>query len=64
MAESTAPFRLLEATITDIHNAYRSGQLTAHQLVRMYLERIEGYEKNGPTLNAIVTVSSKALKRT
>ncbi|HEY7555487.1 MAG TPA: hypothetical protein VIH18_11830 [Candidatus Binatia bacterium] len=28
MVESIAPFRLLEATIDDIHNAYKSGQLT------------------------------------
>ena len=29
------PFELLEATIADIHDAYRSGQLTSRQLVQL-----------------------------
>ncbi|MBI2821036.1 MAG: hypothetical protein HYX74_02315, partial [Acidobacteria bacterium] len=45
------PFHLLEATIQDIHSAYQSGQLTARQLVQMYLDRIEAYDKKGPALN-------------
>lgn len=57
-----APFSLLEATIDDIHSAYKSGQLTSRQLVRMYLDRIEAHDKKGPALNAIVTVNSKALE--
>ena len=57
-----APFSLLEATIDDIHSAYKSGQLTSRQLVQMYLDRIEGYDKKGPALNAILTVNSKALE--
>ena len=55
-----ATFNLLEATIADVHAAYRAGQLTARQLVDMYLERIEAYDKNGPALNAIVSVNSQA----
>jgi Asp-tRNA(Asn)/Glu-tRNA(Gln) amidotransferase A subunit family amidase len=62
MVESSESFRVLEATITDIHDAYQSGQLTARELVRSYLERIDRYDKSGPTLNAIITVSSKALE--
>ncbi len=61
-SESIAPFRLLEATIDDIHRAYKSGQLTSRQLVQMYLDRIEAYDKKGPALNAIITVNSKALE--
>ncbi|MBI2090504.1 MAG: amidase [Deltaproteobacteria bacterium] len=57
-----APFSLLEATIDDIHSAYKSGQLTSRQLVRMYLDRIEAHDKKGPALNAIITVNSKALE--
>src|SRR2546427_7929656 len=55
-------FNLLEATIEDIHNAYKSGHLTARQLVQMYLDRIEMYDKKGPALNAIIMVNSKALE--
>jgi amidase len=62
MAQSNAPFNLVEATIDDIHAAYKSGQLTCHRLVQMYLDRIEAFDKKGPAINAIITVSSDALK--
>jgi amidase len=45
MAQSTAPFEILEATIGDIHTAYKSGHLTCRQLVQMYLDRIEAFDK-------------------
>jgi Asp-tRNA(Asn)/Glu-tRNA(Gln) amidotransferase A subunit family amidase len=62
MAESNAPFNLVEATIDEIHAAYKSGQLTCRQLVQMYLDRIEAFDKKGPAINAIITVNSDALK--
>ena len=55
-------FNPLETTIAEVHAAYRSGQLTCRQLVQMYLDRIEAYDKNGPAINAIISVSSEALK--
>ena len=54
-------FRLEEATIEDIHVAFRSGELTCRRLVELYLARIEAYDKNGPELNAIITVNPKVL---
>lgn len=62
MAISTEPFRILEATIDDIHSAYKSGHLTCLQLVQMYLDRIEAFDKKGPAINAIITISSRALE--
>jgi Asp-tRNA(Asn)/Glu-tRNA(Gln) amidotransferase A subunit family amidase len=56
------PFQLLEATIEDIHDAYTSEQLTSRQLVQLYLDRIEAYDRNGPTINSIITVNPKALE--
>jgi len=61
MAQS-APFNILEATIEDIHSAYKSGQLTCRQLVQMYLDRIDAFDKKGPQINAIITINSEALK--
>src|SRR5437879_3935607 len=58
----TKPFHLLEATIQDTHAAYRSGRLTSHQLVQLYLNRIEAYDKKGPGLNAVITINPKALE--
>ena len=56
------PFHLLEATVEDVHNAYTSGTLTARQLVRLYLDRIEAYDKKGPNINAIITLNPDALR--
>jgi Asp-tRNA(Asn)/Glu-tRNA(Gln) amidotransferase A subunit family amidase len=42
-------FEIVEATIADIHRAIRSKQLTATQLVNMYLARIKAY--NGTCVN-------------
>ncbi len=52
MAQSNPSFNLVEATIDDIHNAYKSGQLTCRQVVQMYLDRIEAFDKKGPAINA------------
>jgi amidase len=63
LASKAGPFSLLwtqEASIADIHAAIRSKSLTCRQLVQMYLERIEAYDKRGPALNAIVVVNPNA----
>ena len=48
---------ILEATIDDIQQAYKSGQLTCRGLVQFYLDRIAAYDKHGPTLNSIITLN-------
>ncbi len=55
------PFQVEEASIADIHAAFRAGRLTCRGLVEKYLRRIEAYDKNGPAINAIVTVNPRAL---
>jgi Asp-tRNA(Asn)/Glu-tRNA(Gln) amidotransferase A subunit family amidase len=57
-----ATFKLEEATIADVHKAFKSGELTAKKLVEMYLKRIEAYDQKGPKLNAVITVNPKALE--
>src|SRR5438105_182902 len=46
-AQAQAPaakkFELVEATISDIHNAIRANEITATDLVNMYLARIKAY---------------------
>src|SRR6202521_4263564 len=58
----TKPFHLEEATIQDVQNAYKSGRLTTHQLVQLYLNRIEAFDKKVPSLNAIITINPQALQ--
>src|SRR5262245_50873081 len=55
-------FRLQEATVASIHNAFASGQLTCAQLTRLYLDRIAAYDMQGPTLRAIITINPKAME--
>jgi amidase len=57
-----AGFAVHEATIAGIHAAYRSGELTCRQLTEWYLRRIEAYDRAGPTLNSVITVSPTALE--
>ena len=49
-------FHLQEATIEDVHNAYRTRRLTSRQLVQLYLNRIEAYDKKGPVINSIIKI--------
>ncbi|MGO8830220.1 MAG: amidase family protein [Steroidobacteraceae bacterium] len=62
-AESGAkPFNLQEATIGDVHEAYRSGATTATRLVQAYLDRIQAYDQAGPKLNAVIFLNPRALE--
>jgi amidase len=49
------------ATIADLNVAFADGTLTSEQLVSAYLKRIEAYDKQGPAINAIITLNKKAL---
>jgi hypothetical protein len=40
-------FELMEATIADIHDAYRRGRLTCRELVQQYLDRSEVESDSG-----------------
>src|SRR5262245_56842287 len=55
------PFQLEETNIAQIHAAMKARQLTCVQLVEAYLARIEKYDKQGPSINAITVVNPNAL---
>jgi amidase len=54
-------FKVEEATIPEIEQAFRGHRLTCHDLVKTYLDRIAAYDKQGPKLNAVLTPNGKAL---
>ena len=62
LAAQPAPFQIEETTIAKVHAAMRAHQLTCHQLVDAYLQRIAKYDKNEPPINAIVLTNPNALK--
>jgi amidase len=53
-------FDVVEATIDDIHEAFRAGTLTARQLVDAYQERIQRIDVDGPALNSVVAINPAA----
>src|SRR6266478_7565644 len=53
-------FELVETTIADIQQAYRSELLTPEQLVRMYQARIAAFDRAGPHLNGYMYVNPNA----
>ena len=55
-------FHVLETTIDDIHAALQSKRMTCRELVNLYIKRIEAFDKEGPQLNAVQTINSRALQ--
>lgn len=53
-------FKLVEATIAQLHQAMRERKVTCRQVVEGYLERIRTYDQS-TRLNAIVTINPNAL---
>src|SRR5712672_824153 len=56
------PFHFDEATISDVHAAYKSGALTSVRLVQAYLERIRTCDQAGPKLNVVIFLNPRALE--
>ena len=59
---AAAPFRVEEATIAQVHDAFRTGRLTCRALVDTYLRRIHAYDRNGPAINALVVINPDVQK--
>lgn len=55
-------FEFQEATVQTIHAAMKEGTLTAKTLVQWYLNRIETFDHQGPSLNAVILVNPNALQ--
>ncbi|MBU2491808.1 MAG: amidase [Bacteroidetes bacterium] len=51
-----------ESTISEIHNAYKNGTLTAVELTQYYLKQIEKYDQS-TRLNSITVINPNALSR-
>jgi Asp-tRNA(Asn)/Glu-tRNA(Gln) amidotransferase A subunit family amidase len=62
MTERTTAFRFQEATIAGVHRALAAGELTCAQLTRLYLDRIDAYDRKGPALRAVITVNPRAME--
>jgi len=56
-------FEVVEATISEIHEAMRSGQVTAEELIESYCDRIDAHDRAGAEINSIVTIHPEAKAR-
>ena len=62
-AQQIGGVELIELTIAQAQEAMLSGTLTARDLVLAYLARIDAYDKQGPSFNAVMLVNPRALER-
>jgi amidase len=60
---SGTSFTVEEATIDGIHAAMLAGELRCSALVEAYLQRIDAFDRAGPKLNTIVSLSDQAQRR-
>ena len=59
-APSTTGFAYAEAGIADLQAAMARGETSSHALVQAYLARIIELDRNGPRLNAIISLNPRA----
>ncbi len=57
------PFRLVEATLTEIQAALESGKVSSRELVRVYLDRIKTFDVQGPQIKAMLFINPGALSQ-
>lgn len=54
-------FELDEATIGDLQKKMQAGEHTSESITKLYLDRIQAIDKNGPSLNSVIEVNPDAL---
>lgn len=59
--KDTDDFVLNEATIDMLQQKMQSKEYTSHAITQLYLTRIKNIDKNGPKLNAVITLNPNAL---
>jgi amidase len=61
-AASAKDIDLDAATIADINAAFSAGTLTSEKLVQLCIARIQAYDREGPSLHAVMTLNPKAIE--
>lgn len=60
--DANAPQGWLGKSLPEISEALRAGEVSSEELTRAYLERIEKIDRNGPQLQAVISINPDALK--
>ena len=58
----TDSFPLHEMDMEELREAYQTGRFTVEEVVRLYLDRIEAIDSNGPALNSMITLNPEAIE--
>lgn len=58
-----AEVELTAATIEEVNAAIDAGELNSVELVELFLDRIDAYDKQGPAINAVLTLNPEALEQ-
>ncbi|HAU24373.1 MAG TPA: glutamyl-tRNA amidotransferase [Gammaproteobacteria bacterium] len=58
-----AEVELTAATIEEVNTAIDAGELNSVELVELFLDRIDAYDKQGPAINAVLTLNPEALEQ-
>jgi amidase len=56
-----APFTVVEQTVPQLQRALTEHQTTSEDIVRDYLTRLSTFDRNGPTLRAMLTLNPRAV---
>ena len=60
--ELLATFEIEEATIFELQKAMEQGALTSEELVKFYLDRIEKFDDQGPSLQSMLAINENAIE--
>ena len=61
--EDLTEYDVYERGIPDLQESMRAGEIRSRELVEIYLARIAAYDRNGPRLNAMVSLNPRALEQ-
>lgn len=62
LSAGAARFELANASLLDIQAAFDAGALTSEKLIQLYLNRIDAYDRKGPSIRAVLSLNPKALE--
>ncbi len=57
----TDDFALNELTISDLQQKMKAGEYTSASLTKLYLDRIQAIDKQGPKLNSVIEINPDAM---
>jgi amidase len=60
---SYAPSDVAALTLPELAAALQAGDITAEEVTRTFLERIEAIDHNGPTLQSVLTINPDAIEQ-